>query len=88
VVRDVVGSDSESEKAMGATSRFCARERRARPDVGGIVAEEAIAAGEKSLGVFVCGPLSMQADVGRAVAGEQFKGRRDVYLHMEHFSWA
>jgi len=42
--------------------------------------------------VFVCGPASMQIDMSNAVAAEQLTilrgGRNDVYLHMEHFSWA
>lgn len=51
----------------------------------------------QQLGVFVCGPLSMQHDVANAVADEQRAvlrsngsegGGKGVYLHMEHFSWA
>lgn len=83
------GSDSESEKL---SRNFSPRDHSARPDVRAIVAEEAAAAGEQSLGVFVCGPLSMQSDVANAVAKEQVQGikggTKDVYLHMEHFSWA
>jgi hypothetical protein len=45
------------------------------------------------MAVFCCGPLSMQSDVANAVAKEQLQGLRaakakDVYLHLEHFSWA
>lgn len=65
-----------------------------RPDLRGIVQSETAALDAESsrLGIFVCGPLSMQSDVSNAVADEQvaiLKGaRREVYLHMEHFSWA
>lgn len=44
--------------------------------------------------VFVCGPLSMQHDVGNSVAKQQLKalkgGKAEMTLHMEHFSstWA
>lgn len=90
IVRDTEasGSDSDSEKAKS----FQARGHSSRPDVRSIVANEANLAGERKLGVFVCGPLSMQADVANAVAREQVQGikegKKDVYLHMEHFSWA
>lgn len=64
-----------------------------RPDLKLIVGDEASTATAKTqLGVFVCGPLSMQNDVSDAVAAEQIAivkaGGRDVYLHMEHFAWA
>ncbi|KAE9992665.1 hypothetical protein EG327_008266 [Venturia inaequalis] len=47
----------------------------------------------RSMGVFVCGPETMQNDVRNAVAAENLqvvKGakRGGVYLHSEHFSWA
>ncbi|RMY47775.1 hypothetical protein D0865_08472 [Hortaea werneckii] len=64
-----------------------------RPDLRCMVNEEAAALhGSATLGVFVWGPLSMQNDVANAVAKEQVTtlGRepKDIYLHMEHFSWA
>ncbi|SMY29962.1 unnamed protein product [Zymoseptoria tritici ST99CH_1A5] len=65
------------------------------PDLPALVSTE-VAASSNALGVFVCGPLSMQNDVANAVAGEQVEvlkggsdgGGKDVYLHVEHFSWA
>lgn len=90
IVRDTDGSGSDS--ASEKLSRFSPRDHNARPNVKSIVASEAVAAGNQSLGVFVCGPLSMQSDVANAVAREQVQGikggKKDVYLHMEHFSWA
>ncbi|RMX78287.1 hypothetical protein D0869_09203 [Hortaea werneckii] len=64
-----------------------------RPDLRGMVSEEAAALHwSATLGIFACGPLSMQNDVANAVAKEQVAalGRepKDIYLHMEHFSWA
>lgn len=64
-----------------------------RPDLQTIVAEEARMIGEnQSLSVLVCGPASMQHDVSSAVAREQLivakRGAGDIYLHLEHFSWA
>ncbi|KAI4630630.1 hypothetical protein J4E80_001568 [Alternaria sp. BMP 0032] len=62
-----------------------------RPDLPAIIADAADY-GSESTSVLVCGPLSMQSDVSNAVARAQIggmkDGKRDVYLHMEHFSWA
>jgi len=62
-----------------------------RPDLPAIIADAA-EYGSGSTSVLVCGPLSMQSDVSNAVARAQIggmkDGKRDVYLHMEHFSWA
>lgn len=61
-----------------------------RPDLPGMVEREAHE-GDR-ISVLVCGPLSMQSDVANAVARQQasvLKGAsRDIYLHLEHFSWA
>lgn len=67
--------------------------REGRPELSALIAEQAAAiADDQQLGVFVCGPLSMQNDAQNAVAAEQLnimKGvKKQVYLHMEHFSWA
>ncbi|PYH43009.1 ferric reductase family protein [Aspergillus saccharolyticus JOP 1030-1] len=64
---------------------------KGRPRLPGII-REAVQPGE-SLGVYVCGPLSMQSDVRKAVADENvklLKGGQSggVYLHCEHFQWA
>lgn len=84
------GSPSPKEKFSHSTAHLSQR-----PDVAAIVNEQAAADSTtqpSSLGVFVCGPLSMQHDVANAVAAQQIKvlkgSGRDVYLHMEHFSWA
>jgi hypothetical protein len=66
-----------------------------RPHLTTVVAEEAarsMEAGE-SLGVYVCGPDTMQNDARNAVAAENLRiiqGSKSggVYLHSEHFSWA
>jgi hypothetical protein len=83
------GSDSSSDmKRSNSMKRL-----NGRPSLPSIVHAEATAstlAGQ--LGVFVCGPASMQIDMSNAVAAEQLAvlkgGSNDVYLHMEHFSWA
>jgi len=65
-----------------------------RPDLKALVREETASTSSSTsqLGIFVCGPLSMQSDVSNAAADEQvavMKGSgREIYLHMEHFSWA
>ena len=82
-------SDSSSDmKRSNSMKRL-----NGRPSLPSIVHAEATSstlAGQ--LGVFVCGPASMQIDTSNAVAAEQLAilkgGRNDVYLHMEHFSWA
>lgn len=87
--KDSESSDSDSERKVG--NMLSPKDHSARPDLPTIIAEEA-AADASSMGVFCCGPLSMQSDVSNAVAAEQLRGLRDgkrnVYLHMEHFSWA
>ena len=67
--------------------------RDGRPDVASLIAAEAAATDSHGLlGVYVCGPLSMQNDCANAVAEQQLAivqgAKRNVYLHMEHFSWA
>ncbi len=66
-----------------------------RPHLPLIIHEEAakVAEAGQTLGVFVCGPITMQNDVRNAVAEANlkiFKGSKagGVYLHSEHFSWA
>ena len=70
-------------------------EVRGRPDLPLIIHEEAAAGAraEHTVGVFVCGPLTMQDDARNAVAKENLrilKGPTSggMYLHLEHFSWA
>jgi ferredoxin-NADP reductase len=66
-----------------------------RPDLPSTIREEAAAGAStgQRVGVFVCGPLTMQDDVRNAVAKENLnilKNPRSggMYLHLEHFSWA
>ncbi|KAK5169355.1 uncharacterized protein LTR77_005330 [Saxophila tyrrhenica] len=85
------GSDSDATSSSMDTQQI--RHIDARPDLPALVRSEvASASSTDQLGVFVCGPLSMQNDVSQAVAAEQLgivrSGGKDVYLHMEHFSWA
>jgi hypothetical protein len=98
---EVAASASASEKGGGnsdgslspkldpSTTRL-----NGRPDLALMVQQEAdrTRAGGGNLGVFVCGPLSMQSDVSIAVAQEQRQvisaGSGEIYLHLEHFSWA
>ncbi|OQO02420.1 hypothetical protein B0A48_11947 [Cryoendolithus antarcticus] len=83
------GSDSDAESTDGKSSK----QLSGRPDLPTLLREEFTSAtAPERIGVFVCGPLSMQNDVSNTVAKAQveiLKGRRkDIYLHMEHFSWA
>lgn len=71
------------------------REYEGRPQLPSIIHEEAhiVREGHQSLGVFVCGPITMQNDVRNAVAAENLEIVRGstaqgIYLHSEHFSWA
>lgn len=69
-------------------------ELHGRPDLPGVVkgvANEMTAT--ESLGVYVCGPDTMQNDVRNTVASLNLDVLRGVdsagaYLHSEHFSWA
>lgn len=81
------GSESDSSEMSGV------KHFQARPDLRAMVRAEATSSNlTDELGVFVCGPLSMQGDVSNAVAQQQLpimkNGSRSIYLHMEHFSWA
>lgn len=105
--KDLERSDSSSsggspkDQHAAETRRLSAmhvpdEEVRGRPNLPSIIREEASVAESRNgqnLGVFVCGPLSMQDDVRNAVAKENLdivKSSRPggVYLHLEHFSWA
>lgn len=88
-------SDSESEQGKAINQRFAfsLRDFDARPHLPSVIRQECSKGdASRSMGVFVCGPASMQSDAANAVAQEQIAGmkdgKRDVYLHMEHFSWA
>ncbi|KAF7959075.1 hypothetical protein EAE96_002592 [Botrytis aclada] len=68
---------------------------RGRPDLPRIIREEAATARTtgQTIGVFVCGPLTMQNDVRNAIAKENLSIVKSpcsggIYLYSEHFSWA
>jgi NAD(P)H-flavin reductase len=93
------GSTSSNDKIMdsekGVETAVPGKEYEGRPQLPLIVHEEATRAAEagESVGVYVCGPTTMQNDVRNAVAFENLKilaGSKSggVYLHSEHFSWA
>jgi hypothetical protein len=70
-------------------------ELRGRPNLPLIIREEAAGARTtgQTVGVFVCGPLTMQDDARNAVAKENLSILKNpssggMYLHLEHFSWA
>lgn len=72
-----------------------AEEVRGRPDIPLIIRDEAAGArtAGQTVGVFVCGPLTMQDDARNAVAKENLRILKNpsssgMYLHLEHFSWA
>lgn len=83
--------------ALGATSKIgdFGEEYHGRPPLSVVVGDMAATATEtgQSLGVFVCGPTTMQNDVRNAVAKANLNIVKKptsggVYLHLEHFSWA
>jgi hypothetical protein len=87
---DIIIPEGDGNKATVPEESFAGR-----PPLSLIVREEAtkVAEANQSLGVFVCGPETMQDDVRNAVAKENLnilKGSKGkgVYLHSEHFSWA
>ncbi|KAI4960429.1 hypothetical protein J4E86_002051 [Alternaria arbusti] len=88
VSNESVGSGT---KALSTDTALTPKHVSQRPDLPAIIADAA-EYGSESTSVLVCGPLSMQSDVSNAVAHAQIggmkDGKRDVYLHMEHFSWA
>lgn len=97
--REAQRSASSSEEievhTKDADVRVPGKELKGRPRLQCIIQEEASNAAEakESLGVFVCGPDTMQNDVRNAVAAENMKIMKGsqidgVYLHSEHFSWA
>jgi len=89
---------SSSDKihiSAGHDAIVSGKEFEGRPALRPITQEEAanVRGAGQSLGVFVCGPTTMQNDVRNAVAEENLrimKGSKagGVYLHSEHFSWA
>ena len=92
--------EDDIEKNVGEQKKFDIDDRpgeelRGRPDLPLIIRQEAAAATTigQAVGVFVCGPLTMQDDVRNAVAKENLSILKNpssggMYLHLEHFSWA
>jgi ferredoxin-NADP reductase len=92
------GADSITEKPdveRTARSEDLSHQSQGRPALPDIIHEEAanLKAGQM-LGIFVCGPESMQADALNAAALENLSLLKrpgdsgGVYLHLEHFNWA
>jgi predicted ferric reductase len=93
--RSTSSSDEIEIHTKGHDVHVPGKELEGRPQLSLIVQEETLKAAEarESLGVFVCGPETMQNDVRNAVAAENAKILKGsmvdgVYLHSEHFSWA
>lgn len=92
------GQSSLPQKSSGGRSQAeistLAEECEGRPQLPVIIQEAAKTVGvSESLGVYVCGPTTMQNDVRNAVADVNLnilKGSKSggAYLHCEHFSWA
>lgn len=87
--------DKIHAQADGREATALGEEFEGRPQLPAIIQEEAakVAEAGDSLGVFVCGPATMQSDVRNAVAEANLnilKGSKasGIYLHSEHFSWA
>ncbi|OJI84633.1 hypothetical protein ASPTUDRAFT_40641 [Aspergillus tubingensis CBS 134.48] len=83
--------DDVNSRSDQAASLTVAESCKGRPRLPAII-QEAVHTSE-SLGVYVCGPTSMQNDVRNAVADANLKilkGSRsgEIYLHCEHFQWA
>lgn len=91
--QNVVTSASESDTSSNSAKLAGVQSLDSRPDLPALIrSENAQRSSSGQLGVFVCGPLSMQNDASNAVAEEQLAilrgGSKEIYLHMEHFSWA
>jgi hypothetical protein len=84
----------EPRSEKGTESLVSFDELHGRPDLPGVVKGVANGmASTDSLGVYVCGPDTMQNDVRNTVASLNLDilGGADsagAYLHSEHFSWA
>lgn len=86
-------SDADDGQKTAPTPEPSVQHMKSRPNLAAKVEEEARSSGAgQSLGVIVCGPLSMQSEVSAAVARGQLdiakRGIGDVLLRLEHFSWA
>lgn len=89
-----LAADKTKVPTSRAHSTVPGRECEGRPELSLVVKEEVHYLQDgQSLGVYVCGPLTMQHDIRNAVAAENLDILRGskasgVYLHSEHFSWA
>lgn len=90
-------SEESTKHPSKSKSNPVDHESHGRPNLPGLIHEEAAHAKETedNIGVFVCGPLTMQNDVRNAVAEENLRivmgrgaRRGGMYLHLEHFQWA
>ncbi|KIW36430.1 hypothetical protein, variant [Exophiala oligosperma] len=87
----------KGNEALGPTSKIgdFGEEFHGRPPLPAMVGDMAATARKtgQSLGVFVCGPNTMQNDVRNVAAKANLEIAKKptsggVYLHLEHFSWA
>ncbi|KAK4634831.1 Ferric/cupric reductase transmembrane component 7 [Fulvia fulva] len=93
VPKSELESSSRSSRSDVLAKPINVRRHDGRPDLSAIIAQEGDAQRvDSALGVFVCGPASMQSGATNAVAREQLRimkdGSREMYFHCEHFSWA
>ncbi|XEV02638.1 hypothetical protein FSHL1_007925 [Fusarium sambucinum] len=92
--RSSVSRPKESGIEKGTEIPVAFDELNGRPDLPGVLKGVAIEmTSTDSLGVYVCGPDTMQNDVRNTVASLNLNILRSsdstgVYLHSEHFSWA
>ncbi|TID25804.1 hypothetical protein E6O75_ATG03667 [Venturia nashicola] len=91
---DNIAIPTKQDASFGLTN-VPGKEFEDRPRLAQIIHEEGMKLTQegRSMGVYICGPETMQNDVRNAVAAENLqivKGakRGGVYLHSEHFSWA
>jgi len=92
---EVVGKTSARRPKELNTNDTLDEDIRGRPELPLVIRHEATAASTagQMVGVFLCGPLTMQEDVRNAVAKENLNILKSskpggMYLHLEHFSWA
>jgi NAD(P)H-flavin reductase len=85
----------EADVERTALSEYLSHQSQGRPFLPDIIRREAAALETgQTLGIFVCGPESMQADARNAAARENLRLLKrpgdagGVYLHLEHFNWA
>ena len=94
IAENIVSQKDGGEVQGHRINSIAGQELLGRPQLPLIIQKEAakVAEAGQSLGIFVCGPDTMQNDVRNAVAKENLgilknPRSRGIYLHLEHFSW-